>query len=503
MKRYLVPNYTINMSSIRTVCMDLRMTWITHVNDGTLLRNATLAAWRESQGASAAGSLPADPDAIRPRRHDLPSSVQRNLAPTLAAGVSAEASAFYEVRIALNFAPALDFDQLEAAFRRTVARHPELASVFRRAAGGEWAVTRLNAECFVLGRHDCRAATSDAAAARLQSLIRRGFDIAAGPLVTLDVLLLADGSSTLLLRACQLVADATTMEIMLAWLVQAYFGFEESRPASEGDYEDFVDAEEEFAESPEAAAHLAYWRQQFGSCAPARPYPPEALPPPCPSGPPRRDCELSPALTAAIRAAARREGVSLFTWLLAAYARALAPLAGGPTMVIRSTAQNRMHRAFRGTAGAFAMFGCMRLAWPAESGFPATLAAVRVAVDAALAHQNSPWWALEQLFPTPAAGRSELDQFQFQKRFAQQEGQNPIARLLHEPDEPPIEVEGLRMSAVPLEDPTSLRDITTRYYEAEDRILVESIFRPAAIAGSAVTALLARFVAEAEAAASR
>ena len=471
------------------------------MNDGTPLRHAALAVWLEGQGEIAAESLPADLEAVRPRRHDLLSSLQRNLAPQLATGVSAEVSAFYEVRIALNCAPALDFDQLETAFRRTVVRHPELASVFRCAAGGEWVATRLGAECFVLGRHDCRTLTPDAAAARLQALIWRGFDIGAGPLVTLDVLLLADGSSTLLLRASQLVADGTTMEIMLAWLVQAYLGFEESRPASEGDYEDFVDAEEDFAESPEAAEHLAHWRRQFGSRAPAKPYPPEALPLPCVSGPPSRHCELSPALTAAIRAAARRQGVSLFTWLLAAYARALVPLAGGPTMVIRSTAQNRTHSAFRGTAGAFAMIGCMRLAWPAEGGFHATLAAVRVAADAALAHQNSPWWALERLFPTPAAGRTELDQFQFQKRFAQQEGPNPISRLLNEPDAPPIEVAGLRMSAVPLEGSTSLRDITTRYYEAEDRILVESIFRPASVAGSAVTALLARFVAEAEAAA--
>lgn len=471
------------------------------MNDETLLRHA--AAWMESLGGGADATLPADAEAIRPRRHDLLSSVQRKLAPLLAAGANAEMAAFYELRVALNFAPALDFNQLETAFRRMVARHPELATVFRRAAGGDWVATRLGAECFVLGRHDCRALTPEATAAHLQALIRRGFDIATGPLVTLDVMMLADASSTLLLRAYHLVADGTSMEIMLAWLVQAYLGFEAPRPASEGDYEDFVDVEEAFAESPKAAEHLDHWRRQFGSGAPAPPYPPEALPPPGATGPRSRRCDFSPALTAAVRVAARREGVSLFTWLLAAYARALVPLSGGPTMVIRSTAQNRTRRAFRGTVGWFAMANCMRLAWPAEGGFPATLAAARAAVDAALAHQNSPWWALEQFFPGPPyPGRTELDQFHFQKWFvAQQEGLNPISRLLNEPDAPPIEVDGFRVSAVPLEVMSSLRDITTLYYDSDDRILVTSIFRPTSIASSAVSALLARFVTEAEAAA--
>jgi non-ribosomal peptide synthetase component F len=128
---------------------------------------------------------------------------------------------------------------------------------------------------------------------------------------------------------------------------------------------------------------------------------------------------LSPDLTKALRALSRREGVTLFTTILAAYGAALRALTGAHDIVIGTDFAGRGDRALDDLIGLFVNQAAIRLRMRDDQPFTTFLQHVAEKVREAHAHLAVPFSrVLEAVAPSTARGRAPL----FNVKIAMQPG---------------------------------------------------------------------------------
>ncbi|HVR10930.1 MAG TPA: condensation domain-containing protein, partial [Thermoanaerobaculia bacterium] len=212
----------------------------------------------------------------------------------------------------------------------------------------------------------------------------------------------------LLLAAHPLIADARSLDLLLgeaaAHYAAALAGDGSPRPGLPElpiQYGDF--AAWQAAWPPQMlAGQLAYWCRELA-----------ALPPPLvlpgdrrrPAGRrrrgARRELPLPPVVVAELRRAARREGVTLHTLLLAAWAALLARYTGRRDLLIGMPVDNRVLPLTGRSIGPFANILALRVRPDLAADFRRLLGAVREAVLAASAHRDLP---CETAIDGPAGG---------------------------------------------------------------------------------------------------
>lgn len=433
-------------------------------------------------------------DRILQRLHDAASSGQRTVARFLLNTPRNDISRFWEIKLVLRIRPALDVQRLDDAFKHTIRRHPELSSIFHLTAQGTIVVRRIPLSRFSVSSHDCQAMNEDDVSQILHEHSDRELNPRTGPLVTLDLYRIADGSSIVLLRLSHLVADGRSTEIVLTTLMQSYLGLVASPGSTaNAEFEDFVDYEDDFADSDEADEHIAFWRTQLLGWSDPAPLPeikqagPEIIRP----GAGKARLTFDALQTDAIKAAARNHGVSLFVFLLTSYFLALVKVTGRRALPIRSTAANRSRREFLPLVGYMSISNCIRIELDQEACFLELLLKVAGTVNEVLKYQNSALLAYERLFPSPTTfSGSELDQFHFQ---AYPSGTDVVSGLLYDPDLPPQILGGLEISSVRMKNHYALRDITVGYFDRGTKIIVDVSFKRDVIDANAVDGLLAHF----------
>lgn len=391
---------------------------------------------------------------IPARRHDAPSSAQRITVHFLKNNARNEVTRFLEIVLAIKFSPALDLRRLERAFLETVTLHPELASTFHVSdKGKEIRVKRIGAEHFQIGAHDCSQMDEKSSQALMNSRADTEFDVQNGPLATLDAFTFNDGSMAIMLRLSHVVVDGWSTEIVVRTLIECYFGPAEiPRKPAAATFEDFVDWEEEFETGPASAAHLMFWKRQMADFDARIPY---RIATPANADADARSGKCSLVIdeetTARLRHSAHSCGASIFTFLLAAYALALAEMTGTLLLPIRSNAANRIRPGFHSIVGDLANSNCLRIDIDISWNFRHLLHHVADQLQAVMEHQNSFWWALETLGPQiPTFSGSVFDQFGFQKWSAQSEDDSSISKLLYDPDAGAVKIGGLEISPVRL-----------------------------------------------------
>ena len=203
---------------------------------------------------------------------------------------------------------------------------------------------------------------------------RRPIDLQKGPLIRITLLKLSENEHVLLAAAHHMIYDGWSLGIMTRELAVLYAAYRAGRPSP-------------LAELPIQYADFAIWQRQFlqgrGVGAVAELLEQTACRPPAvglahrssasgdPHHPAARRCRanLSPELSAAVREFCRREGVTPFMTLLAAFQVLLARYSGQDDVAVGSPVANRMRPETEPLIGYFINMVVLRAHLSGDPGF--------------------------------------------------------------------------------------------------------------------------------------
>jgi acyl-CoA synthetase (AMP-forming)/AMP-acid ligase II/acyl carrier protein len=328
-------------------------------------------------------------------------------------------NAAYNVYRAVHLEGPLEPARLEHALAAIVRRHAALRTTFPTIDGEpRRAETPAEEASVALSRVDLCALPVDARLTEAERLAAeeaaRPFDLARGPLFRATLLTLDPAVHVLVITAHHAVIDLWSVGVLFRELGVLYASSVRGEmaklpelPIQHGDFAAF-----QRRQAPHFAEHLAYWKAQL-----------EGLPPPLdlPTDRPRAEArtsrgarrffDLPKATATALRAHCRREGLTLFTALLAAFQMLLARVTGQRDVIVGSPIVGRGRPELEGLIGIFSNTLVFRGDLTDDPSFRRVTGRAREAVVCAFAHQDLPFDKLVEGV-RPADNRARMPLFQ-------------------------------------------------------------------------------------------
>jgi amino acid adenylation domain-containing protein len=303
------------------------------------------------------------------------------------------------VRLSGDVAPAV----LVRVFAEVVRRHEALRTTFARRDGGPVQIIALPAVAAVrleLPLIDVAGLPEAEREAEVKAIARqeagRSFDLEHGPLLRLLLVRLGGRDHLLLLTLHHIVSDGWSTAILIREVADLYQAFSRGQasplPELPIQYADFACWQRAWLQGEVLERQIAYWRDHLEG-APRVLALPTDLPRPAASTVRGAHQVLAvPAdLDAALRSLSRREGVTLFMTLLAAFEIVLSHLAGQTDFIVGANIANRNRAEVEGLIGFFVNLLPLRADLTGDPGFREVLARVRAAALGAYAHQDAPF----------------------------------------------------------------------------------------------------------------
>jgi amino acid adenylation domain-containing protein len=306
----------------------------------------------------------------------------------------------------------LEVRALAAALGRLIERHEALRTRFPETGEGPAAVVDPApaappalpvVDLAALGERPARQAGERVLAAQAD----RPFDLERGPLLRTVLLRTGAAEHLLLLVVHHLVIDGWSLGVLVRDLAACYAAAEPPRPLLQA--ADFARWQRQLVGAGELEAELAWWRQKLAGAAPGGPrWPwPDRHTPHAPGG--RRGLTVDARATAALEALARRQRVTPFVVVLAAW-KALAHRHGGEDDVLVGTVVALRDRPETAdVVGLLLNLLVLRTDLSGDPSFVELLDRVRETTLGALAHQRAPFECLAAELAgagTAAAGRT-------------------------------------------------------------------------------------------------
>src|SRR6266571_73474 len=315
---------------------------------------------------------------------------------------------FYNIPFALHLKGPLQVEVLERSLREIVRRHEALRTTFGTIDGlPQQVIAPSGPLSFAL--QDLRAIANEEQKAYVQQQIlleeNRPFDLRVGPLLRTTLLQLAEEEHILLLVTHHIVADGWSLDVLMGELTQLYKAhlYGQLSPLAELpiQYADFALWQREWLQGEVLAEHLAYWKQRLAD-APAVLQLPTDHPRPAIQTfrGATQQLALSAELTAMLRELNRREGVTMFMTLLAAFQTLLYRYTGQEDLVVGTPIANRTRKEVAELIGFFVNTLVLRTDLSGNPTFRTLLGRVREVALGAYAHQDLPFEKLvEELHP--------------------------------------------------------------------------------------------------------
>ena len=316
----------------------------------------------------------------------------------------------------------LQVGALERTLTEIVRRHEVLRTRFV-SINGEPRQQVMPAEEVKLEVTDLSSLSEPEREARVREMARaeihEPFALASGPLLRAKLLRLGDEEHVVVLTMHHIVSDGWSVGVLInevATLYNAYSRGDES-PLAElpVQYKDFAVWQRGWLQGEELERQLDYWRGHLGGELPVLELPTDR---PRPAAPTYRGAQLlfhlPPELTAELNELSRREGVTLFMTLLAAFQTLLFRYSGQEKIVVGSPIANRNFIQTEGLIGVF----INQLVLHSEPGrnplFSDFLKTVKQICFGAYAHQDLPFEKLiEELQPVRDTSRPAVFQVEF------------------------------------------------------------------------------------------
>ncbi len=291
---------------------------------------------------------------------------------------------------------------------------------------------------------------------------QRPFDLAHGPLLRAKLLHMSERDHILIVTMHHIVSDAWSMGLLVRDAAAFYKAFAEnsavSLPQLQLQYADYASWQREWMQ-PEILEHsLAYWKRQLGE---------KPLNMRLPTDKRRPDAqtyngalyqlELSEDLSSNVEALSRRESVSVFMTLLAAFNVVLSRHTGSEDIVVGTDIANRSRSEVEGLIGMLVNQLVLRCDLSGNPTFKELLGRVREVALEAYTHQDMPFDKLvEAVKPDRELGRNPL----FQVMFGFQNAPTH-----------PIELPGLSIGRMGIDNKTSVFDLSLYMTRQADKLI--------------------------------
>ena len=321
--------------------------------------------------------------------------------------------AAYVQTSALRLRGPLDASRLRDALRQIVQRHEILRTTYDSHDGAPLAILQPARE---IELQELSASSLDALHALAASQAHIPFDLTRDLMLRPALVTLGSDDHVLLLTRHHIASDGWSAEILLRELSAFYHGA--ALPDLPIQYRDYARWQNERFASGVFDDDLAYWKARLAG-APAlldlpldRPRPPRQT-----FRGAREFFQLPADLVHAINDLARRDGVTLFMALLAAFQALLHRYSGADELAVGCPVAGRPHIDLEPLIGLFMNTLVLRTDLSGDPSFTALLARVRETSLGALAHQELPFDKLvEVLQPARSLSHSPLFQTLFQLR---------------------------------------------------------------------------------------
>jgi amino acid adenylation domain-containing protein len=393
--------------------------------------------------------------------------------------------ATYNLPVAYELLGALDVETLERSVNEIVRRHESLRTTFTIRDGEPVQVVRpsltVGVPVVALRHYDDR----DALRAELRRLAdefsQQSFDLERGPLVRAKLLKVSEEEHYLVVVLHHIVGDAWSLGILMSELSALYHAFDAGRPSPLAElpiqYADFAAWEREWLRGEVMRRQLGYWKEKLGDLPPALSLPTDHPRPSVQTHRGGAECLPLPGrLTVELNDLCRREGVTLFMALLAAFDVLLYKYTGQTDLSVGTSISGRSRPEAEGLIGLFVNTIVLRSDLSGDPTFRELLGRVRETMLEAHAHQDVPFEKLVgELRPERSASHSPL----FQVMLVLQNA--PVEDHVSSP-EPVISLSGLDIDIG-----TSQFDLVVSIEESEGSLLaywnyMTDLFEPATIA---------------------
>lgn len=312
-------------------------------------------------------------------------------------------SGVYNLPAAYRLRGPLDPKQLEGAYRKLVARHESLRTIFTAEAPPSQRLVSVDAATHWTFETIAAEALPGALAARAQ----HRFDLAQAPLMRATLFRLADDEHVLLLSAHHIISDGTSLDVLIDELDRLYRG--ETLPPAGIQYADYAHhqaaAEADLAEE-EALDHYA----AVLDGAPALDFPTDRPRPAFRRGT-GANCIVDLDVAVRLDRFAREQGASPFMVLLAAWTATLSRYVHRTDISVGTAVAGRHRPELERVTGLFANTLVLRMQWGAEDSFAKLVARSREMSLDAFEHATAPFEKLVQRLQ-PARDTSTTPLFQ-------------------------------------------------------------------------------------------
>ncbi len=315
------------------------------------------------------------------------------------------ASPLYHMPVAIRLSGKLSVDALHQSFNQVVNRHEALRTTFPFIDGRPVQMIQpaspMALHCIDIS--SISGASQGSLVSQLTTTeFQRPFDLAAGPLLRIKLLKLQEHEHILLLTTHHIVSDGWSLGVLVHELTHLYrsicTGTSADLPELSIQYADFAQWQREWLQGGTLENQLDYWKQQLeGIGAPLslstlRPRPPVQT-----HRGSRETVILPVDLVQSLNASSRREGVTLFMTLLAAFQVLLSRYSGQTKISVGSPIANRTRGEVEPLIGFFVNTLIFRTDLSGDPDLHELLQRVRNICLGAYAHQDLPFERLVEV----------------------------------------------------------------------------------------------------------
>jgi amino acid adenylation domain-containing protein len=331
-------------------------------------------------------------------------------------------STVYNVNTIIPLAPSLSASVIEKSLNEIVRRHESLRTVFRAVAGEpiQVIVPEFQLDLPMVDLSEMPEAESETEVMRLmREEAGRPFDLSTLPLLRTVLVRLSEEDQLLLLTMHHIVTDGLSVKIFTEELAALSEAFAAGRPtplpALPIQYADFAVWQREWLQGAVMKEQLDYWKQQLSDLS-ALSLPTDLARPAVSSHLGADEpVKLSIELSEQVRELSRREGVTLFMTLLAAFGVLLSRYTRQDDIVVGTPVAGRDRVELEKLIGFFINTLVLRIDLSGNPSFRDLLGRVKETALGAYAHQDLPFEKLvEELHPERDLSRNPLFQVSFQ-----------------------------------------------------------------------------------------
>jgi len=388
------------------------------------------------------------------------------------------ASVEYNVSVVLHLEGPLDVGALQRALVALFERQAALRAVYRAVDGRPTqALAEARVRLGVTALDHLEASDRAAEAAEsARAFFRRPFDLAVGPPARVSLLRLDPERHQLLVCAHHVAIDGWSIGVLARDLAALYEG--QAPPALAVDVLDYAAWRAAALSEARLTALVDWWRAALGDGIV-----PAALPSDRPLGrAPSQEgalqpVMLSPRLSAAVRALARRAGATVFEVLLAAFGALLRGELGRDEVSVGTVVAARERPELAGLVGFFANTLVIPLRAEVDAPFLALVDGARRAARAAFEHQDMPF-----------------DRLVAALRPRRTAAQQPLVRacfILQPSPPPPLAAGALTLSVEEVDNGTAPFDLTLNLWDDGGRIHGNLLYRTERLLPGTAEALVA------------